>query len=113
MKGRAQCTVTVWGTGKPFREFMYSGDMADATVFIMERVSFKDLIPAGSKEIRNTHINIGTGEEITIADLAVLLKETTGFRGNLEFDHQNQMAHRGSSWTLRSCIRWGSGMPLR
>jgi GDP-L-fucose synthase len=79
--------VAVWGTGKPFREFMYSGDMADATVFIMERVAFKDLIPAGSKEIRNTHINIGTEEEITIAGLAVLLKETTGFLGNLEFDH--------------------------
>ena len=84
---KSQITVTVWGTGKPFREFMYSGDMADATVFIMERVAFKDLIPAGSKEIRNTHINIGTGEEITIAGLAVLLKETTGFLGNLEFDH--------------------------
>jgi GDP-L-fucose synthase len=84
---KSQITVTVWGTGKPFREFMYSGDMADATVFIMERVAFKDLIPAGSKETRNTHINIGTGEEITIAGLAVLLKETTGFLGNLEFDH--------------------------
>ena len=84
---KSQITVTVWGTGKPFREFMYSGDMADATVFIMERVAFKDLIPAGCKEIRNTHINIGTGEEITIAGLAVLLKETTGFLGNLEFDH--------------------------
>ncbi len=72
---------------------MYSGDMADATVFIMEKVAFKDLIPAGSKEIRNTHINIGTGEEITIADLAVLLKETTGFRGNLEFDHSKTGWH--------------------
>ena len=38
-------------------------------------------------EVRNTHINIGTGEEITIKDLAGLLKETTGFRGKLEFDH--------------------------
>jgi GDP-L-fucose synthase len=79
-------TVTVWGTGKPLREFMYSGDMADATVFIMEKVSFRDLMTEGSKEIRNTHINIGTGEEITIRDLASLLKETTGFRGNLIFD---------------------------
>ena len=80
-------TVTVWGTGKPFREFMYSGDMADATIYIMENVSFKDLMPAGTTEIRNTHINIGTGEEITIRDLSVLLKETTGFRGELVFDH--------------------------
>jgi GDP-L-fucose synthase len=77
--------VTVWGTGTPLREFMYSGDMADATIFIMERVSFNDLIREG-EEIRNTHINIGTGEEITIKDLATLLKETTGFRGSLVFD---------------------------
>ena len=65
---------------------MWSGDMADATIYIMENVSFKDLIPEGG-EIRNTHINIGTGEEITIGDLAALLKETTGFRGELVFDH--------------------------
>lgn len=78
--------VTVWGTGTPLREFMYSGDMADATVFIMEKVSFKDLRGEGN-EVRNTHINIGTGEEVTIKALAGLLKETTGFRGKLEFDH--------------------------
>ena len=82
----SQITVTVWGTGSPLREFMYSADMADATVFIMEKVSFRDLITEGSKEICNTHINIGTGEEITIKDLASLLKETTGFGGKLIFD---------------------------
>jgi GDP-L-fucose synthase len=84
--GPAVVQVTVWGTGKPLREFMYSGDMADATVYIMEKISFKDLVPAGATEIRNTHINIGTGEEITIRDLSLLLKETTGFRGELVFD---------------------------
>ncbi len=78
--------VSVWGTGRPLREFMYSGDMADATVYIMEKISFKDLVPAGATEIRNTHINIGTGEEITIKDLSLLLKETTGFGGELVFD---------------------------
>jgi GDP-L-fucose synthase len=83
---KLQITVTVWGTGKPLREFMYSGDMADATVYIMEKVSFKELVPAGVTEVRNTHINIGTGEEITIADLAALLQEITGFRGRLYFD---------------------------
>jgi len=95
---KSQISVSVWGTGKPLREFMYSGDMADATVFIMEKVSFKDLISAGAgkepgtidsggvAEVRNTHINIGTGEEITIKDLSLLLKETTGFRGELVFD---------------------------
>ncbi len=80
-------TVTVWGTGSPLREFMYSGDMADATVYIMEKVSFRDLVPEGEKEVRNTHINIGTGEEITIRELALLMKEITGFKGELLFDH--------------------------
>lgn len=79
-------SVSVWGTGKPFREFMYSGDMADATIYIMENISFRDVVPAGTEEVRNTHINIGTGEEITIKDLSLLLKETTGFRGELVFD---------------------------
>ena len=82
----SQISVSVWGTGRPLREFMYSGDMADATVYIMENISFKDLVPAGATEIRNTHINIGTGEEITIKDLSLLLKETTGFGGELVFD---------------------------
>ncbi len=85
--GHRDVIVTVWGTGTPLREFMYSGDMADATVYIMEKVSFRDLVPEGAKEVRNTHINIGTGEEITIRDLALLVKETSGFRGELVFDH--------------------------
>ncbi|MDT8375090.1 MAG: NAD-dependent epimerase/dehydratase family protein [Bacteroidales bacterium] len=84
---KSQIAVSVWGTGKPLREFMYSGDMADATIYIMEEISFKDVVPAGTDEIRNTHINIGTGEEISIRDLARMVKETTGFRGELVFDH--------------------------
>jgi GDP-L-fucose synthase len=85
-EGRNRVQVAVWGTGKPMREFMYSGDMADATIYIMENVSFSDVVPKGTEEIRNTHINIGTGEEISIRDLATMLKETTGFRGELVYD---------------------------
>ena len=84
--GSGEVQVAVWGTGAPFREFMFSEDMADATVYIMENTSFKDLVPEGTTEIRNTHINIGTGEEITIKALSLLLKEVTGFRGELVFD---------------------------
>ena len=62
--------VTLWGTGKPLREFLWSEEMADASVYIMEHVDFKDTYAAGSKDIRNCHINIGTGKEITIAQLA-------------------------------------------
>ena len=60
--------VEIWGTGTPLREFLWSEEMADACVFIMENVDFDDLKPQGTKEIRNCHINIGTGKEISIGD---------------------------------------------
>ncbi|MCW0483154.1 GDP-L-fucose synthase family protein [Gaoshiqia sediminis] len=79
--------VEIWGTGKPMREFLWSEDMADACIFMMENISFGELIPAGTtKEIRNTHINIGTGKEISIRDLAGQIKKITGFQGDLLFD---------------------------
>lgn len=62
-KLRGDKEVEIWGSGKPRREFLYSEDMADACVFVMENVDFKDLIE-DKKEIRNTHLNIGTGEDI-------------------------------------------------
>ena len=78
-------SVEIWGTGKPLREFLWSEEMADACIYIMENVDFKDLIPKGN-EIRNTHINIGTGEEISIADLANLLAESMDYAGKFVFD---------------------------
>jgi GDP-L-fucose synthase len=76
--------VNIWGSGKPLREFMWSEDMANACIHIMEHVNFSDLIH--SEEIRNTHINIGTGEEISIADLAKLIAEVIGYTGEFQFD---------------------------
>jgi len=91
--------VEIWGSGKPMREFLWSEDMADACVFIMENRDFKDTyttqdgsndtctetsIPAS--EIRNTHINIGTGVDISIKELAELIKEIIGFEGELYFN---------------------------
>ncbi|NWH05781.1 GDP-L-fucose synthase family protein [Desulfobacter latus] len=78
-------SVEIWGTGKPMREFLWSEDMADACVFVMENVDFKDLTN-GMKEIRNTHINIGSGKEISIKDLALAVKNVVGFQGNLMFN---------------------------
>ncbi len=78
--------VNLWGTGKPMREFLWSEEMADASVFVMERVDFKDTYAPDAKEIRNCHINIGTGEEITIADLAALIVATVGYEGRVAFD---------------------------
>ena len=60
--------------------------MADATVFVMERVDFKDTYQPGEKDIRNCHINIGTGKELTIAQLSELIREAVGFRGEIRFD---------------------------
>ncbi|NTV20898.1 MAG: GDP-L-fucose synthase [Chlorobium limicola] len=79
-------SVTLWGTGTPRREFLWSDDLADACVFIMEKVKFSDTYEAGSREVRNTHINIGTGEDISIRDLAETIMRITGYRGSLRFD---------------------------
>jgi GDP-L-fucose synthase len=78
--------VEIWGTGNPKREFLWSKDMADACVFIMERRDFKDTFQIGEKEIRNTHINIGTGEDISIKELAKTIKNIIGFKGELIFN---------------------------
>lgn len=81
--------VELWGTGTPLREFLWSEDMADATVHIMESVNFSDLVNViNTKEVRNTHINIGTGQEISIKDLALLIKDQIGFKGQLCFNSE-------------------------
>lgn len=67
-------TVTIWGTGKPYREFLYVDDLAEACVFLMNNYS-------GSETV-----NIGTGKEVTIKELALLVKEVVGFKGELVFD---------------------------
>ena len=69
--------VTVWGTGTPLREFMYAGDLAQAVVFLMENKSAKEI---------GDFINIGTGKEVTILELANMIKEVVGFEGNIVFD---------------------------
>ena len=92
--------VEIWGTGKPMREFLWSDDMADACVYLMENIDFIDIVKQmyseidkeklrlsyTNKEIRNTHINIGTGEDISIRDLVYLIKDIVGFKGELFFN---------------------------
>jgi len=86
--GISQHRVEIWGSGKPRREFLYSEDMADACVFLMERVDFKDTYEPYAKEIRNTHINIGSGEDISIKELALLVKQIVGYKGDIYFNTQ-------------------------
>ena len=93
---KKEVSVEIWGTGAPFREFLWSEEMADACIYLMENIDFKDIISENlwdnqspsvvNKEIRNTHVNIGTGKEISIRDLAFLIKEKVGFRGELVFN---------------------------
>ncbi len=107
--------VVLWGTGTPLREFLWSEDMADASVHVLLNVNFSDIIGIekyssvhygastdgavdrnhsagrggyipGLGEIRNCHINVGTGKELTIRELSELVVKTVGFTGAVEFD---------------------------
>ncbi len=84
--GISEKSVEIWGSGKPKREFLWSEDMADACVFIMENRNFDDTYNIDQKEIRNTHINIGSGVEISIKELAETIKSIIGFNGELAFN---------------------------
>ena len=84
--GEGKVSVEIWGSGKPRREFLWSEDMADACVFLMENRDFTDTYQNNQSEIRNTHINIGTGSDVSIAELANLIKELIGFNGEFVFN---------------------------
>ena len=74
-KLRGDASYVVWGSGNPMREFLYVNDMADACVFLMER-----------EDIRNGLFNVGTGEDVTIRELALTVMEIVGFKGEIVFD---------------------------
>ena len=89
-------TISLWGTGTPYREFLYVEDLADACVFILQNIDFKDLcgktnssdsgLRTSVSSIKNTHINIGSGRDQTILELANLVKRIIGFKGELLWD---------------------------
>ena len=79
-------SVTLWGTGSPMREFLWSEEMADASVHVLLNVDFKDTYEPGQKEIRNCHINVGTGKEVTIREAAEKIIKEIGFKGELRWD---------------------------
>lgn len=78
--------VMLWGSGKPMREFLWSEEMADASVHVLLNVDFKDTYKEGDKDIRNCHINVGTGKELSIHDVAMLIKKEIGFEGEIRWD---------------------------
>lgn len=84
--GLTSKSVEILGSGKPKREFLWSEDMADACVFLMGNRDFKNTFHPKEKEIRNTHINIGTGIDLSIKELAEKIKKIVGFKGELIFN---------------------------
>ncbi|MDE6276965.1 MAG: GDP-L-fucose synthase [Muribaculaceae bacterium] len=79
----------LWGSGTPLREFLWSEDMADASVHVLLNVSFEDLAEECRKKgepVRNCHVNVGTGIETTIAALAEEIRKATGYEGRIEWD---------------------------
>lgn len=77
--------VDLWGSGRPLREFLWSEDMADASVHVLLNVNFADLA-AGLERPRNTQINVGTGREVTIAALANEIRRAVGYGGEIRWD---------------------------
>ncbi|MGE5809908.1 MAG: GDP-L-fucose synthase family protein, partial [Ignavibacteria bacterium] len=80
-KEKKSASITIWGTGKPMREFLYVDDLAEAVRFLIENVEAKDLY-----EKNLSFLNIGTGKDITIIELASLIGEIVGFKGEIVYD---------------------------
>ena len=78
---KSESKVEIWGTGKPKREFLFVDDLAEAILFLMENINAKDLYDKGISQI-----NIGTGEDLTISELAGLVAKITGFEGEIVYD---------------------------
>lgn len=83
--GVSEKSVEIWGSGKVKREFLHAKDLAQASIFAMQKVDFKDLYKSGEKPI-NTHINVGTGVDYSIKDVALKVKQIVGFKGELTFN---------------------------
>jgi GDP-L-fucose synthase len=99
--------VVVWGTGSPRREFLHVNDMAAACVTLlgMPDPLYKGLV----KNLKPCLVNIGMGKDITIRELAELIKEIVGFAGNIVFDTKNRMAHRRSSLIFHAWMNYWAG----
>lgn len=80
-KEKSDKSITIWGTGKPKREFLYVEDFADAIIFMMENVEAKNLYDKGI-----SHINIGSGKDLTINELAEMISDVIGFKGKIVYD---------------------------
>jgi nucleoside-diphosphate-sugar epimerase len=94
-------TVTIWGTGEPRREFLFVDDVADACVFVLEH------------NTGDSHLNVGSGEEVTIADAAKLVAEVIGYKGKLVFDTSRPDGRGANSSTVRGSSKWDGVLARR
>ena len=97
--GISKLGVKLWGTGKPRREFLHSNDLADACVYLAEKINFQDILknefqitdfsyPITVQNIRNTHVNIGTGRDISIKELAEMISDIVNYEGKIIWDSE-------------------------
>ncbi len=84
----SECSVRLvcWGSGSPFREFLYSDDLAEACVFLLESATYDDMAFEDESGTVQSHINVGSGREVSIKELAEVVKEVVGFEGEIEWD---------------------------
>lgn len=116
-KLRGEAQVVVWGTGRPRREFLHSDDMADACVFLMnlpER-DFQALLASERNDGVPPVINIGTGVDLSIGELAALVKEVTRFGGEILYDHTKPdgMPQKLEDVSRLRALGWGPRISLK
>ncbi|WP_020652574.1 GDP-L-fucose synthase [Massilia niastensis] len=103
--------VVIWGSGKPMREFLYVDDMAAASVYVMD---LPHETYAANTDPMHSHINVGTGQDVTIAELARLVGETVGYRGRIVFDASKPdgTPRKLLDVSKLSALGWRASMPL-
>ena len=108
-KLKADAKVEIWGTGKPFREFLHVDDLADAAIYLFEKFEGQDLYNMGI-----SHINIGSGNEISIKDLALIIKKIIGFNGEVVFNNTkpNGMPKKLLDSSIINKLGWESKIPI-
>ena len=112
IKKNNSITLQLWGTGNPMREFLWSEDMADACVFLLENRNFEDLKMNCGEEVRNTHINLGTGIEISIQNLSEVIKKKLVLKDLLNLILINQMELCGNLQIHLNCILLAGNIKL-
>lgn len=99
-------TVVLWGDGSPRREFLYAGDLAEAVIFLMENYDYKEL---------GEFVNVGTGRDVSIRELALLVAEVVGYKGGFEWDttKPNGTPRKLLDVTRLASLGWAAGTDLK